>query len=511
MLRYLLSVFYVITFTTSLFAQPDVAWWRMYDYGRNECFTDIYTVPNDGYVMCGLRAFSQNMENNADIIITRIDDDGGEIWHHSYGDAENSETAWDIIETDFSTFITACNNERQVAGLHVDPDGEMIWFTDFASGAGYAVIELKSGEYWICGISNGQGYIVCFNFAGRVLWDERYGGDRDVYKFKQMRETVGGVVLIGQTRQRTERDIWVAKVNFEGDLLWERFYDYQEGYESATDMVAAQDSGFVIAGYTGDILVFKIDDEGWQVWAREYDLVPRNQNNCCLGVVRLDDGGFAVVGWYATLTSPFALRLTSDGNERWQAVYDGFDRYKSYFDRVVVANDNSIIACGSTNNVDDDEGQNGLIVKLEYDQLAPQFIAYSPEDTMLTILQHDTVNFWVSASDGQNDSLSFLWTMDDSTLSTDTTVTVVFDELGEFEVRCRVTDDEFSATITWHVRVMAFYIESFTPDTLEMTVQRNSSVDFALEVRALEDVEFNYLWTLIGRGQQRQVGEEESV
>ncbi len=537
MCKLILTILFFLVSTQSAISQPGEAWLRMYDDGGRERFRDLYRVAGEGYIMCGRILSAEVPDTTGNIWVVRVDNDGQEIWTHTYSTQNQMQYAYSIIETDNGNFVMTGISNSHVTALRIDGEGELIWWRNYARGYGSAVIELKGGDFLIAGVASyrndypySRGYLLCIDGNGEVLWEETYiveGCSRN--KFTSMRETVGGVVVAGYVSPDVNTWlVWVMKVSLEeeGEVIWERFYG-DEQQNICQSMVSSHDGGFVLTGTYNDgggfdhhscmdLLVMKIDGDGDLQWARSHDFGGFEQAWC---IDRLDDGGFAVVGHWGGgrgPSVPFAARLTPDGIERWNATYrwfeeDGYGDDENYLFSVVMGHDGSILAAGAINYEEDGSDKNGLLIKLEPEHLEPQFIIYSPEDTMFTVLQGDPVEFWVRAHDAQGDEMSYLWIMGEDTLSRDTTVTVIFDELGDFEMQCQVSDGEFIISITWYVRVMAFYIESFTPDTLEMTVRRISSVDFALEVRALADVEVNYLWTLIGRGQERQVGEEESV
>jgi len=104
--------------------------------------------------------------------------------------------------------------------------------------------------------------------------------------------------------------------------------------------------------------------------------------------------------------------------------------------------------------------------------------------------------------DNQVDTLSYLWTLTDSIIARDTSVTIQFDELGEFTVRCRVSDDEYVSVITWHILVCEFFIAEYFPENNLLQVRRNTSVPFSIDsVAYIDDGRGRpaYRWTLIDR------------
>jgi len=74
MLRLLLSVFFVITLTTSLLAQPNINWQREYgQIDRLDEFWDVYLTAEGNFACCGS---SQGRDNNIDGWLLIAGDEG---------------------------------------------------------------------------------------------------------------------------------------------------------------------------------------------------------------------------------------------------------------------------------------------------------------------------------------------------------------------------------------------------------------------------------------------------
>ena len=258
----------------------------------------------------------------------------------------------------------------------------------------------------------------------------------------------------------------------------------------------------------------QIDNSGNLERFNTYNLDRNYTHDWSFYLTKIRNSGYILIG--ATFNDFFqrnasAISLTSNGVERWYSVYS-FDNSSNHcFTSVVTGHDDYIIAAGWI-EVNDRTSYNVLVMKLEPEVLQPYFIFYEPEDTVLTCLRGDTINFRVRTIDDQGDELSCLWICGEDTLSYDSTARKDFQEFGNFDVTCYVSDWEFTASITWHVTVTGMYIAAFTPDTLDLTVRRNSVVDFSVAVRTILEEPVNYAWTYIDRERQREeIGNEDSV
>jgi hypothetical protein len=126
-------------------------------------------------------------------------------------------------------------------------------------------IEVESGE----GITNYHGlqdiWIVNIDSTGTMLWEKCFGGssndiprkiisigNNEFYVFGGAASTDGDV----QSHNQGNGDLWVMKINGEGDLLWEKCYG-SWGTDEPRDMILTPDGGFAmlarISASGGDI------------------------------------------------------------------------------------------------------------------------------------------------------------------------------------------------------------------------------------------------------------------
>jgi len=525
----------ILSFVVNAIAQPERDWMRMYDDGRRESFYDLYRVADEGYIMCGwINDRMVSRDSTADIWVVRVDNDGHEIWSRTHSIAGVCDFAKSIIEADNGDFVMGGYSGGNVTALRIEEDGDQVWWRNYPSGECEAIIELKSGEFLLAGRSNSQGYLLCIQGDGDPLWEESYG-EWDSNSFVAMRETEGGVVVAGHAYRRNSGWwIWVVKVNFEGDLIWSHHHA-EDRVNRCYGMVSSDDGGFVITGQTSDgqhgaghpnvdALVIKINNNGNLEWSERYNYNGPERGTC---IERLPDGGYAMVGCQGTLGSqPLVIRLTPNGVERWHRLYhfdreDGFADEGHVFRSIVIGHDESILAAGRINYLEDGTFHNGLLIKLEPEILEPIVFYWWPEDSLVYALPCDTIppgfpgdtlRFIVRARDQFGRELDYNWFFEDFLIASDTTVFLDSLFLGDYRLECRISNEEFTTIVPWNILVREMFIRSFTPDSLDLIIRRGANVDFSLDVAAIEDIELNYLWTLTDRNQRRQeVGEADSV
>ncbi|NQU04842.1 MAG: T9SS type A sorting domain-containing protein [Calditrichaeota bacterium] len=533
-IRLVVSIVAIIS--TNLLAQPNPLWIRTYDggEGRFDVFFDIYVCADGGFCFCGTADLSQSQQQ---AWIVRTDSRGDIEWSTQWNENENTPRLYSLVETDDGGFATtgfSLEDERRhdVRVIRLDAEGEIEWSNAYGGDdfdRSYAIIELKSDEFLIAGKTESfgegryDGYLLKLNGNGRELWAHTYGGEENE-GFSALREVDGGAIAAGSQSRGGQYDFWLVRVDEDGEEVWSRNYGSENDREFLNGMATCPDGGYVLCGQVGeergdcDYLLIKVDREGRQVWSERYEIGnDAGREQICTNVAAFPaNGGYALVGHgiIDDTTKSVIVRVDGAGEEQWQRIeaFEGINQLCSAngLSSVVVANDHSIVATGSLTR--DVTSLDALVVRLVPDPLAPVIISYTPEILELTILQGDSINFAVRAIDHQNDSLSYLWTFEDDTVSTDTTVTIDFEELGGFNVTCIVSDGEFADSVRWLVEVVEFYISEFNPDSLDLVIRRNTSVDFSIAVRQLVDEEINYLWTFTDRlGNEHEIGEIDST
>ena len=519
-MKFLNCILGILLLAANLYSQPQLLFTQLYDNGGDEYFHDIYYTSNNEYIAAG----SHTDENDlTDFFIVKVDRGGNLIWANTYDRMGGSDQSRTIIETDDGDFIAAGRSSDSFSAIRLNPEGDQLWFNTYAQGICYAIIELKGGDFILTGNTDTEGYLVCINGNGEVLWENDYGLDEDRNYLFTMRETEGGVVVAGYLSDpNNNTNIWIIKVDIEGNLMWENTLQ-SDNNQRCYAMVSAPGGGFVLTGQERlrneqTTILLKIDDDGALLWSRSYNLgFPVQYGR---GLEKTREGDYLIAGYIYSqdLVMPFMLKTNSRGVIRWSRVYDlreplGIAPRWNYFLSVIIGADNSMIAAGHVNNSPNDFGQDGLIVKLGGEIQEPSFISWSPEDTVFTTVLGDTVDFWVFVEDQQEDELSYLWTYNmEDTLSRDTTATKIFDELGEQNIKCQVSDNEFTINLDWRIIVQMFSVVGFTPDTLDLSIRRGTEVDFSVETRAIDGVEIEYNWALTNRnGQQEEIGNADNV
>jgi len=209
---------------------------------------------------------------------------------------------------------------------------------------GRMVQQTTDGGYIVIGftLSFGAGdydfYLIKTNASGDTLWTKTYGSARDDRAGSILPTTDGGYIVSGFSLPANDSlgDIYMIKINDQGDTLWSRRY---EGADSRSGYPAIQtaDGGYIISGSTylygaggSDIYLIKTNSQGDTLWTRTYGGVKRET-----GLVLPDaDGGYIVCGQTCsfgdTLGDVYLVKTDSLGIPVWTKTYGGMNNDGGY-------------------------------------------------------------------------------------------------------------------------------------------------------------------------------------
>jgi len=161
-------------------------------------------------------------------------------------------------------------------------------------------------------------YIIKTDDSGIVEWEKTFGGDEFDFLNAAIETADGGFLLGGYSRSFTSTpndpigqfDIWLIKVNEEGEAEWEKFYG-GSGYDILRGMIA-NGAGYLFLGSTAS-----------------------------------DDGDVSV---NRGLYDAWAVQIDQTGNIIWEKTFGGSDK-ESFYSAIMI-DDKHILFAGNTESRD---------------------------------------------------------------------------------------------------------------------------------------------------------------
>lgn len=171
------------------------------------------------------------------------------------------------------------------------------------------------------------------SFAQEVQFEKTFGSNMGSEALKVLETSDGGLLLVGQTNANTSglADFHMVKTDAQGEEIWSLTHG---GFNNdiPNDAVELPDGGFAIVGFTGsftqnpsrDIYLIKVDADGNLIWTKS---IGGPQTDEGTGILLMPDGGFVL----SALTESYGaggrdawlIRTDSIGDTLWTQTYGG--------------------------------------------------------------------------------------------------------------------------------------------------------------------------------------------
>lgn len=378
------------------------------DLGRRiiKTASGSYLIAAESYLTNG---FFDLDYGNYDIWLIKVDSQGQVIWKKHYGgsgldlvtsitEAKNGDLliSGSSNSNDYD-FIENTDPGESAFVMRTDPNGEIIW-TRILGGTYsdrlYSLWELESGELMLSGYSGSQdgdieprpeltqlNYLLMkLNADGDLVWTKIYGGsgtDGTSTGAKSVFTVDENLIICGHTKSNGTGDVpshqgypdfdnlWVIKVDQDGEEIWSRIYPYFDPWPSGDSKfleVAGTPSGGVMiaqeirpTSYDRDIRFIELDGSGNVVWETLYGDRFKDEPKDIIAV----SDGYVVTGATETEISEttqngigniLVLKLDFQGTVQWEKVFGGTRVDSGY--SVVEAGPNEFLVLARTESDD---------------------------------------------------------------------------------------------------------------------------------------------------------------
>lgn len=422
----------LILITSNTFAQAQIDWIYKYSTPGSELGIKVIETNDGGYVSAGYEEISTG---NRDWLIVKVDEDGNLLWKKNLGTSQYTNIAYDIKETADDGFVLSGSLSDIGTGsenfvlVKLNSDGATEWQQYYGLIGSFAtsLTLTDDGGYVIAGNSNGlgssaesDGLFRKLDSEGNLVWERRYGGSgRDeIFSIQQTSDL--GFIATGHSQSADgdlevnngDYDIWVIKMNQEGELEWSNSFGGTRE-DVSRSVQQADDGGYLIAGYTfsedgdiennygdQDIWLLKLDTDGNLEWENNYGGTDEDRAQAILNV---STGGYVISGWTRSddvdvsinkgLIDIWIFRIDNDGNLEWESTYGG-SRVDQSLD-IKETSDGGFIATGNSysNNGDfiSTSGSGDLWVM----KLSPISVGFKQE------IFEETINVFPNPNSGQ--------------------------------------------------------------------------------------------------------------
>ncbi|MEO8085477.1 MAG: PKD domain-containing protein [Bacteroidota bacterium] len=321
---------YVVRLTVN----GDTMWTRTFNGGRQDLFYKVNNTADGGFILCGYTS-SYNALGDQDAYYMKLDANGNELWHFTYGFTNTKERAQDIIQTvDGGYAMVGYTNNGQPSYnaflVKIDANGGQTWVKKYGGATTFddanAIKELADGGFILAGQTSvpiwaGQIFLVRTNSIGDTCWTKSFGTDTSGKNenAEDIQITNNGFIICGASDSSGSDDGYLVKTDTGGVVQWTKKF----GGSSPDDFHRVEkttDGGYIITGTSqsnavmiSDQWLFKTDVNGDSTWARTFG--GANHDHAYSGV-QTSDGGYILCGYTASFGFNYedALVIKVDGS-----------------------------------------------------------------------------------------------------------------------------------------------------------------------------------------------------
>lgn len=264
----------------------------------------VEEVTGGGYVVGGN---TYEHEGDGDAFLASLSADGTVLWTKRYSNDDRPDSFIKIEAASDGNLFVVRRLQDQL--LKITPDGEILWQVSLILHAVESVQATSDGGVVLGGMTEvnwaGDPWIARVNAQGDVLWERKYwagAGDRVLW---QAKETSNGSFIIVGSYYEENSKVWVANLSHNGTVLWERLYDNSRD-DYAMAVFEGQNNNIVVLANDavyGDTRysLFSLDGSGDLQWQRLYPNLRGGFTGTTRGnlnPLQATDDGFVMAGNY---------------------------------------------------------------------------------------------------------------------------------------------------------------------------------------------------------------------
>lgn len=306
----------------------NLIWQKTYGGTGDEVASKMIKCFDGGYLLCGTTdsqtlngAFNGDVFGNhgsLDYWLIKVDSLGTIEWSKCYGGSV-IDGAHDISSTSDSGFLVCGRSfsiDGDVTGNHggydawvirVDKNGNLKWEKSYGGSMpdwANSILQTTDGGFIFCGmVQSNDGDVQCDlhgrsdvwivkgDSAGNIEWQKCYGGTDYEGASAIIATPDSGYLFAGSTYSNDgdvtgyhgDGDIWVFKINLEGDLLWQKCFGGSLS-DGVNFLKLSDDKSYLVGGvtsshdgdvtgnnsipedYYGDMWLLKISSAGDLIW-----------------------------------------------------------------------------------------------------------------------------------------------------------------------------------------------------------------------------------------------------
>lgn len=284
--------------------------------------------------------------NDFEITVTKISDSQATLSWTQAIDPDSDAVTYNISLNDSLIAENILENEHQLTNLNelTNYSGEII-ARDSANNETIVTFSFQTEKYFLK-------YLKTYE-----LGETNYGIGYAAGTPYSMLKTIAKNYVVAGKSERPNGDgyhFFVLKIDYDGNEIWKRFYNYELGDDWNFKIIQSSDNGFILVG--GPFVV-KLNNDGDVLWDKRIDTYLDLSYSWLSTIGQLKsvvediNGNIYVVGGRGSENpnikeQAVLTKLSSFGSVLWEKMYEPSRR--NYFNDIILDNTGNLLILGST-------------------------------------------------------------------------------------------------------------------------------------------------------------------
>jgi hypothetical protein len=329
-------------FLTNIDTNGVLLWYKQFTYPENDFASQIQITSDNKLVILGYtKSYTQS---TGDILLIKTDISGNLIWRKLIGSSTIDENYTSLQIINNNTVYLIGGTEKPISNFNIaitklDTAGNIIWNKLNGNGGqdlyGNTICQTFDKGYLIGGKANTQGRLWKLDSTGTIQWSNAFGLNSNTIIKEVKQFTDSNLAYIANdnylhSSSNTVKSGILAKVDKNGNLLWERFYRRPSAGQQIVQFNGfnfAKDNGFIMTGSVVNIFGAPYSN----LWLVKTDSLGNDSSNCMIyiGVKELDNKEVKVTLYPNPNKGVFSILINNLGNGEHVinvSIYDIFGR-----------------------------------------------------------------------------------------------------------------------------------------------------------------------------------------
>lgn len=173
-------------------------------------------------------------------------------------------------------------------------------------------------------------WIVKIDSEGKEIWSKNFGGKLDDFAYCIKQTSGNGYVFVGSSsiRDKDEKDVWLVKLDYEGNQQWSKTFGVALVDESGISFIETSDNGYIIA-YTeyNSITIsgglIKTDSNGKEVWRQKlFEQSDMDWDGIVIpSVYEISGDGYIICICNDARSTSSLIKTDETGKKQWNSTY----------------------------------------------------------------------------------------------------------------------------------------------------------------------------------------------